>query len=126
MWNQKLTPKSCKYYAIAKYSSPEKTWTAYFKAMKSLESIADAVNKERERKLGFRKLMELGNDAASAFSKEAATRICAALAKPDKLPEMKTLLEWLGLLYPDAIPEADFSKIPYSTSLADWLMDRNG
>ena len=67
MWNQKLTPKSCKYYAIAKYSSPEKTWTAYFKAMKSLESIADAVNKERERKLGFRKLMELGNDAASAF-----------------------------------------------------------
>ena len=126
MWESKLTPKSCKYYAIAKYSSPEKTWTAYFKAMKSLEGLVDAVNKERERKIGYRKLLEMGNDAASAFPKEAATRICAVLSKPDKLPEMKTLLEWLGLLYPDAIPEADFSKIPYSTSLADWLMDRNG
>ena len=124
MWNNKLTPKSCKYYAIAKYASPEKTWTAYFKAMKSLETIADAVNKERERKLGYRKLMELGNDAAAAFSKQTATRICAALTKQEKLPELKTLLEWLGLLYLNAIPEADFSKIPYSTSLADWLMER--
>lgn len=124
MWNNKLTPKSCKYYAIAKYDSPEKTWTAYFKAMKSLETIADAVNKERERKLGYRKLMELGNDAASAFSRQTATRICTALTKQEKLSELKTLLEWLGLLYLDAIPEADFSKIPYSTSLADWLMER--
>ena len=124
MWKNRLTPKSCKYYAIAKYASPEKTWTAYFKAMKSLENLADAVNKERERKLGYRKLLELGNDVAMAFPKEAVTRICASLTDKDKLPEMKTLLEWLGLLWSRPIPEADFSRIPYSTSLADWLMER--
>lgn len=124
MWNNKLTPKSCKYYAIAKYTSPEKTWTAYFKAMKNLETLADAVNKEKERKLGYRKLLEIGNDIAMSFPREAATRICAALTDKEKLPEMKTLLEWLGLLFPSAIPEADFSRIPYSTNLADWLMER--
>ena len=124
MWKIKLTQKSCKYYAIAKYAGPEKTWTAYFKAMKSLESLADAVNKERERKLGYRKLLEIGNDAAMSFPKEAITRICAALTVKERLSEMKTLLEWLGLLYNEAIPEADFSRIPYSTSLADWLMER--
>lgn len=124
MWNNRLTPKSCKYYAIAKYAGPEKTWTAYFKAMKSLESLADAVNKEREQRLGYRKLLEIGNDAAMSFSREAITRICAALTNREKLSEMKTLLEWLGLLYNEAIPEVDFLKIPYSTSLADWLMER--
>lgn len=125
MWEKALTPKSCRYYAIARYSGTEKTWTAYFKAFKSIEALADAVNRERTAKIGRRGLLALANDAALAFPKKAVTRMCAALADRDKLSEMKTLLEWLGLLWSGTVPEADFSRIPYAIGLADWLMDRD-
>ena len=124
MWEKALTPKSCKYYAIARYSGTEKTWTAYFKAFKSIEALADAVNRNRTAKIGRRNLLALANDASLAFPKKAITRMCTALTDRDKLSEIKTLLEWLDLLWSGTIPEADFSRIPYSISLADWLMEK--
>lgn len=124
MWTRALTPKSCRYYAISKYASPEKTWTGYFKAMKSLETLVDAVRRDKLKRLDKRKLLACGNDAALAFSKEAATRICFALANEESYPEIKTLLEWLGLLWSGSIPEADVKSLPWSTELADRLTGR--
>lgn len=125
MWNDALTPKSFKYYAIAKYANPEKTWTAYFKAVKNIEALADAVNKGKAYKMDRRALTSLGNGAGMAFSKEAVTRMCAALTDKKHLPEMKTLLEWLGLLWRGNIPEADFQQVPFSIEMADRLTSRD-
>ena len=125
MWTRALTPKSCRYYAISKYASPEKTWTGYFKAMKSLETLVDAVSKDRLKRLDKRKLLACGNDAALAFSKEAATRICFALTDEESHPEIKTLLEWLGLYWKHEIPEAKLNDVPWAIELADKLQEFN-
>ena len=125
MWDSALNQKSFRYYAIAKYANPEKTWTAYFRAVKNVESLADAVNKGKAYKMSRSALVALGNGAAMSFSKEAITRMCAALTEKERLPEMKTLLEWLGLLWSGRIPEADFSAVPFSVRLADSLTAKN-
>lgn len=126
MWAAPLTAKTTKYYAIMHFINPEKTWNAYFKAMKSLENLVSYITSRRFDEKSFRKSMSLGNEISESFSKEAATRMIAALVPKECLPEAKTLLEWLGIYWKHSIPEVDLNNIPWSIELAEKLEDFSG
>lgn len=121
MWSTPLTEKTYRYYAIMQFINPEKTWNAYFKALKSIESLASCISSGNFTEKTFRKIVSLGNEIGGSFSKEAATRIVATLVSSEKYSDAKTLLKWLELYWDKSIPEADMENTPLSIELADRL-----
>ena len=126
VWSSALNAKTCKYYAIKQFINPEKTWNAYFKAMKGLEGIVACIESEKYDDKSIRKAMALGNEVSQSFTKEAMTRMVTALVSRKYLSEAKTLLEWLGLYWKQSIPEANLAEVPWAIELADKLQDFNG
>jgi len=111
IWNKPLTEKSSSYYGIAKFSGPEHTWKAYFKAMKCLENAAAMAS---DGKCDIKSAMNLkmaANEISSCFSPEAATRIAFALVSESGREKMKAVLQWIGVLFDECIPEADIPSI---------------
>lgn len=126
IWATALNAKTSKYYAIKHFINPEKTWNAYFKAMKSLDSLVSVINGSKFDERILRKALSLGNEIAESYTKESVTRMVVALAEKESLPKAKTLLEWLGLLWKQPIPEADIQNVPWSIELAEKLQDFSG
>ena len=126
MWSLPLNSKTCKYYAISHFINPEKTWNAYFKAMKSVDWIVSCIEAEKFDDKNLRKIVSVGNEIAQSFSKEATTRMIVALVNKRFYSDAKTLLEWLGLYWKHSIPEADLQDVPWSIELADRLQDFRG
>lgn len=126
MWSTPLTEKTYRYYAIMQFINPEKTWNAYFKALKSIESLASCISSGNFTEKTFRKIVSLGNEIGESFSKEAATRIVATLVSSEKYSDAKTLLKWLELYWDKSIPEADFNNISMSEELAKKLQSFDG
>ena len=123
MWSSSLTPKTTKYYAIMHFINPEKTWNAYFKAMKGIERLASCISLKKTDDKSLRKILSLGNEVVESFSPEAATRMIAAMVPNECLSEAKTLLEWLGLYWDQTIPEADFKQLKIDASLMARLQE---
>lgn len=123
LWSFPLNSKTCKYYAISHFINPEKTWNAYFKAMKSVECIVSCIEAEKFDDRNLRKIVSIGNEISQSFSKEATTRMVIALVNKRFHSDAKTLLEWLGLYWKQAIPEANLENTPWSIELADRLQE---
>lgn len=123
MWSSPLTEKTYRYYAIMQFLNPEKTWNAYFKSVKCLDGLVNCISSATFSEKSLRKAVAFGNEISESFSKEAATRIIAALVPKGRHSEAKTLLEWLGLYSSQPIPEADMENTPWSIELADRLQE---
>ena len=68
------------YYCSALSSTElEKTWNAYFKAIKSIDALASYISGEKFDERSLRKILSIGNEIAESFSKKAITRIIFAL-----------------------------------------------
>lgn len=126
MWSTPLTEKTYRYYAIMQFINPEKTWNAYFKALKSVESLASCISNGNFNERTFRKAVSLGNEIGESFSKEATTRIVATLVPAKKHSEAKTLLKWLELYSSKPIPEANLESVSESKELMKMLHAFNG
>lgn len=122
MWSMPLTSKTYRYYAITQFINLEKTWNAYFKAIKSIDALASYISGEKFDERSLRKILSIGNEIAESFSKKAITRIIFALISSKDFSNAKTLLEWLDLYSNQSIPEADIENIPLSIEFADKLI----
>ena len=125
MWSAALTTKTYRYYAITQFINQEKTWNAYFKAMKCLDGLAACISSKKFDDKNLRRIVSLGNEIVESFSKEATTRMIFAIVSNEVFSEAKTLLEWLRLYWNKPIPEADLEDIPWSIKLADRVKEFN-
>lgn len=121
MWSSPLNAKTSRYYAIVHFTNSEKTWNAYFKAMKSIDSLVSCISNKKFDNRNIRKLVSIGNEIGESFSNEATTRMVFAMIQNECFSDAKTLLEWLGLYWKHPIPEANLEQVPQSTQLAETL-----
>lgn len=126
-WDIALTPKNYMYYALCRYIGSEKTWGCFFKTLKVFERYKKCVsslnlNDKNKCQPHIEVIIQLLNDLSFYYGNEAITRL--SFFKLNKLyhSNMKTLLEYKGLLYNQNIPEANIVEIPYNTELADYLI----
>ena len=127
IWETPLTAKNYKYYALVRYIGSERTWSCFFKTLKLIDKFKKymtSLNLNLNDKILyqlFENIIQLLNDLSYYYPNEALTRLLFYSVKEEYFSNIKTLLEYKGLLYNQDIPEANISKIPFNIELIDKL-----
>ena len=128
LWDTPLNMKNYKYYALSRYIGTEKTWGCFFKTIKMLEKckksiyLIDTNEKEFSQMSQLLEvILQLLNELSYYYENKTITRLVYFNMRSETFSNIKTLLEYKGMLYNHNIPEAEIEKIPFNTILADEL-----
>lgn len=126
MWSKPLNSKNYVYYALARYIGNEKTWNCFFKSVKNIEKYKKCItmlnnNNKKSIIQILEIILQILNEISFYYENEAITRLSFFNANNEDFSNIKTLLEYKGLLFNQNIPEAEIKEIPFNTRLADQL-----